>query len=285
MAQTGYQINLLEVPMWGRRTSHKTADCSIHADDLVGSWVCTTHYLPPCATSPFLPTLESKKKKSPQVPIVLSWSIGCFFPGCLSGEDRIKRARESWAWAKLFCVTRLSSGALPKARIWELLCKSRVWRDCSRAFSLGKKIPKYYSWPTSNSLSLHLASVSGNYTSYHFGPIKGISFPSVLRTPILTPITLYCNCLIILCAVYSANTKHSKWQWLTACLVNEWTLMETVVMNPAAHAESLGFESSCHIPLCTSSLYFPNLRRRATPPSIPKPVGPQGKIISPKSDT
>lgn len=101
----------------------------------------------------------------------------------------------------------------------------------------------------SPSLSLCLASVSGNCVSYRRGHIDGgidirKNRPREACTaPVRMPSTLYCNHLTISLGhvlVYGV----SKWQ-LTTCMMNELVtgFYCIVVKTPSVHAESWGFYS------------------------------------------
>ena len=71
MAGTGYRINSLEVEMWGRQTSHRTADRIVQFTITSAAVYLPLIYLPPGSPTRFLPTQTFPLQKKTQVSIVL----------------------------------------------------------------------------------------------------------------------------------------------------------------------------------------------------------------------
>lgn len=118
MAGTGYQINLLEVELWGRQASHKTADCTVQFTIVLACVCLPLIYLPSGLTSPFPPTPDpphspTKKTENPSSSHAII--ISRMLLSGLLGEGQVKRAKGRCTWAQLFCAMSLSSGAPPEA--------------------------------------------------------------------------------------------------------------------------------------------------------------------------
>lgn len=148
MAGTEDQIHLSEVQMRERRL-HIARRRPPHLLSLQVPCDCCSFTSHPALPAPS--SWPQSPEENAGVPIVLSESIGvCFFPGCLSGEDRMKRGgyapgQSSFVWYKTEQRAAAWSQDLgPAVQIWHL---KWLFQD----FPRGRKSPKYCSRSISNS--------------------------------------------------------------------------------------------------------------------------------------